>query len=89
MVDFALTVVTHELFHTLGATDKYDANGRTLRPSGLVEPNRSPLFPQPLLDVMARNRPIADAAEVPPESLDELAVGPATAREIGWTPLER
>jgi len=34
---------------------------------------------------MAENRPIGANLEVPPESLDELAVGPATAREIGWT----
>jgi hypothetical protein len=33
---------------------------------------------------MARNRPISATEEVRPISLDELAVGEATAREIGW-----
>ena len=34
--DFALVVVAHELFHTLGAEDKYDAQGRALVPLGLA-----------------------------------------------------
>jgi hypothetical protein len=86
MADFALFVATHELFHTLGATDKYDDAGRTLVPSGLAEPNREPRFPQAYAEVMARNRPVGPGIEVPPESLDELAVGPTTARQIGWVP---
>jgi hypothetical protein len=85
MADFALFVVAHELFHTLGATDKYDGAGRTLIPTGLVLPDRVPLYPQPFADVMARNRPVAPGIEQPPERLDELAVGPVTAREVGWT----
>lgn len=85
MADFALFVATHELFHTLGASDKYDASGRTLIPDGLAEPQRVPRWPQSFAEVMARNRPVAPGIESPPESLDELAVGPATAREIGWT----
>jgi hypothetical protein len=85
MADFGLFVVTHELFHTLGATDKYDETGRALVPAGLAEPNRVPRWPQPYAEVMARNRPVGPGVEVPPESLDELAVGPVTAHEIGWT----
>lgn len=84
MVDSTLFVVAHELLHTLGATDKYDANGRTLVPDGLAEPDRTPLYPQRRAEVMARNRPVTPEAEVIPESLDELAIGGATAREIGW-----
>jgi hypothetical protein len=34
---------------------------------------------------MARNRPVSPEEEDPPVSLEELAVGPTTAREIGWT----
>jgi hypothetical protein len=83
-VDLALFVATHELFHTLGATDKYDSLGRTLVPDGLAAPDQTPLFPQPGADVMARNRVFDPTLELPPESLDELWVGPATAREIGW-----
>lgn len=84
MADTTLFVVTHELMHTLGATDKYDQNGRTLIPDGLAEPEREPLYPQRYAEVMARNRPTSPVAETIPISLDELAVGPKTAQEIGW-----
>jgi hypothetical protein len=85
MADFALFVAAHELFHTLGATDKYDAAGRTLQPAGLAEPDRKPLLPQQFVELMAENRPLGQSFEVPPESLAELAVGPTTAAEIGWS----
>lgn len=84
MADLTLFVVAHELMHTLGATDKYDANGRTIVPAGLAEPDKTPLYPQRYAEIMARNRPISERAETIPASLDELAVGDATAREIGW-----
>lgn len=86
MVDFALFVATHELLHTLGATDKYDASGRARVPDGLADPARSPLFPQSHAEVMARNVVLGPRDERPPESLDELRIGQATAREIGWLP---
>jgi hypothetical protein len=84
MADFALFVTAHELFHTVGASDKYDAAGRTLVPGGLAEPDRRPRYPQMFAEVMARNRPLTPDVEEPPADLSELAVGPATAREIGW-----
>lgn len=83
-VDFALFVVAHELLHTLGATDKYDAAGRTSYPHGFAEPERVPLFPQPGAEVMARSVPLSPGSERPPETLAELYVGEATARELGW-----
>ncbi len=85
MADFALFVAAHELFHTLGASDKYDAAGATLVPSGLAEPDLNPLYPQRFAEIMARNRPVGPGDEEPPVSLDELAVGPSTAAEIGWS----
>ncbi len=84
MVDVALFVAAHELFHILGATDKYAPDGGVLVPDGLPEPNRSPLFPQPKAEVMARHRAVSASESVLPATLDELAVGPATAREIRW-----
>lgn len=84
MEDFALFVATHELMHVLGATDKYGAEGLALVPEGLAEPELSPRYPQRFAEVMARGRPVAPGDEAVPESLDELSVGPATAREIGW-----
>ena len=83
-VALTLFVAAHELFHTLGANNRYDAEGRTLFPDGLAEPDKTPLFPQRYAELMARNRPLAADREVPPASLDELWVGTTTAREIGW-----
>jgi hypothetical protein len=87
-VDLALFVITHELFHTLGASDKYDANGRALIPDGLVETERMPLYPQRYAEVMTRNLVVAAGAERPPDSLAELGVGALTARELGWSSSE-
>lgn len=83
-LDFALFVAAHELFHTLGASDKYGSTGDALFPQGFAEPQRSPLWPQPGAEVMARNVPIGPGRERPPETLSELYVGETTAREIGW-----
>jgi hypothetical protein len=83
-VALALFVVAHELFHTLGATDRYWPDGRTSVPDGLAEPELSPPFPQRYVEIMARNRPVDATREVPPSSLEELWVGEKTAREIGW-----
>jgi hypothetical protein len=88
VVDLALFVVTHEFFHTLGASDKYDLSGRALVPDGLVEPNRVPLYPQRYAEVMTRNLVLAVGVERPPDSLAELGIGAATAREIGWASSE-
>jgi hypothetical protein len=85
-VDLALFVASHEFLHTLGASDKYDVTGRALVPSGLVEPDRVPTYPQRFAEVMARNLVLAPGVERPPESISELGVGIATAREIGWAP---
>jgi len=85
-VDLSLFVTAHEFLHTLGASDKYDSTGHALIPDGLVEPDRVPRFPQRYVEVMARNRVVAPGVEDTPDSLDQLGVGSATAREIGWAP---
>ena len=87
MIDFALFVAVHELFHTLGATDKYDDSGRTMLPFGLADPTQQPQFPQLRADVMAHGRPVAPGVDDLPDSLDELGVGPSTARELRWLPV--
>ena len=84
MADFAWAVVVHELFHTLGATDKYDERGRTLIPDGLAEPDARPQLPQRFVEIMARNRPVSMTEEKAPTSISDVAVGPTTAREIRW-----
>jgi hypothetical protein len=83
-VDLALFVTAHELFHTLGALDHYGPDGRALFPDGLAEPDLVPQLPQRFAELMARNRPVSATSEERLTTLDELGVGPATAREIGW-----
>jgi hypothetical protein len=78
-------VVAHEILHTLGATDKYDA--QTLEPFfpiGYAEPERKPLLPQTLTEIMAGRYAVAPGEFEMPTSLREVRVGPATATEIRW-----
>ena len=84
MVDFSLFVAAHELMHTLGASDKYGAQGRALYPGGFAAPERRQLYPQPGAEVMARNVPLSASTERPPSTLSELFVGDTTATEVGW-----
>lgn len=84
MIDTTLFVIAHELFHTLGASDKYDDKGHCRIPEGLAEPDRMPLYPQAFAELMARNRAVGLGEETIPVSLDELAVGLKTAQEIRW-----
>lgn len=79
------TVTAHELLHTLGATDKYDLRTNLPRyPDGYAEPDRRPLYPQSLAELMAGRIPISRSRSEMPEFLDEVIVGSATAAEIGW-----
>lgn len=72
--------------HTLGATDKYDrATGRPLVPAGLGDPLREPRYPQDTCEIMAGRIAVSAGEAVIPDSLRQATVGPATAREIGWT----
>ena len=78
-------VITHEILHTLGASDKYDP--RTLEPlfpTGYAEPDRQPLLPQPLTEIMAGRHLLAPGKPEMPESLRDVLVGTATALEIRW-----
>lgn len=78
-------VITHEILHTLGASDKYDpATLAPLYPIGYLEPERAPLFPQPLTEIMAGRRAVDARTYEMPDSLDEVRVGKATALEIRW-----
>lgn len=80
-----LVALVHEVLHCVGATDKYDADGRAVEPGGLVEPDRTPRWPQPFGEVMVGEVPLGPREGRPIQSLDEARVGPATAREVGWT----
>jgi len=78
-------VITHELLHTFGATDKYDlSTGLPRYPEGFAEPELAPRYPQRLAEIMAGQLPLSATEARLPESLEDERVGPLTAREIGW-----
>jgi hypothetical protein len=80
-----LVVITHEFLHTLGATDKYDpATDQPLFPDGYAIPDQQPVLPQIFAEIMAGRTPISATNAVIPESLYDVLIGPATAREINW-----
>ena len=79
-------IIAHELFHTLGASDKYElGTGQPLAPHGLAEPDRSPLYPQERAEIMGGRVALAADDAVIPSSLKHVVIGPLTAAEIRLT----
>ena len=78
-------VIAHELLHTLGATDKYQANsGQPIYPMGYAEPDRLPLHPQTKGEIMAGRIPISETESEMPDNLKEVVMNIDTVVEIGW-----
>lgn len=77
-------VIAHELLHTLGATDKYDANGHPHFPIGFADPNSDPPYPQYKAEIMGGRIALSPSRAEMPRGLDEAVIGYATAAEIGW-----
>lgn len=77
-------IVTHELLHTLGASDKYDRNGNPRYPEGYGDPQQNPRYPQELAEIMAGRIAITENQASIPESLDHIVIGEQTAQEIHW-----
>ena len=81
-------VIAHELFHTLGASDKYDADGNPVYPDGFADPgsgpNNVPRYPQHAAELMAGRRAISPQQAEIPENLERCVVGAKTAYEINW-----
>jgi len=78
-------VITHELLHTFGATDKYDpGENRPQFPDGYAEPNAQPLYPQQQAEIMAGRIPVSETRTEIPAGMDQVAIGLRTAREIHW-----
>ena len=75
-------VIAHELLHTLGATDKYDAGGRPIYPQGYAEPELPPQMPRHEAEIMAGRLVNAAGRLVMPPSLGQCVIGPMTAHEI-------
>ena len=76
-------VIAHEFLHTLGATDKYSPqHGHPIAPHGLAEPDRDPLYPQRLAEIMSGRIALAEDDSVIPRNLSLAVIGRATASEI-------
>jgi hypothetical protein len=76
-------IIAHEFLHTLGATDKYSAHdGLPIGPDGLGEPDRKPLYPQRVAEIMGGRIAIAEDDAVIPKSLKYAVIGGLTASEI-------
>ncbi|NNF16020.1 MAG: hypothetical protein HKN70_04690 [Gammaproteobacteria bacterium] len=78
-------VIAHEMMHTLGATDKYDAQTTLpLHPHGYAAPAATPLHPQTRAEIMGGRIPLSATEAQIPSSLKYVVVGEATAQEIRW-----
>lgn len=79
-----LIAAAHELLHLAGAADAYDEDGHARVPEGLVEPDAEPLYPQQFGEVMVGEVPDGPGAGHVPAGLEEVRIGPATARQVKW-----
>ena len=78
-------IISHELLHTLGATDKYEFGSNLPRfPDGYADPERSPRYPQAFAEIMGGRIPLSESRAEIPDSLEQTLIGTATAAEIGW-----
>jgi hypothetical protein len=78
-------VIAHELLHTFGATDKYDAaSNRPRFPDGFADPDAQPLYPQQRAEIMAGRIPVSETRAEIPGGIEEVVIGTRTAREINW-----
>lgn len=77
-------VMTHEILHTVGATDKYDKNNQAIYPWGYAKPEQKPLYPQRYAEIMAGRIPLNEHSSKIPKSLQFTLIGKTTAKEINW-----
>ncbi len=77
-------VIAHELLHTLGATDKYEAGGRPIYPQGYADPDLPPHLPRRQAEIMAGRLVDAAGQVVMPSSLEQCMIGAMTAYEINF-----
>jgi hypothetical protein len=83
-------VIAHEMLHTVGATDKYDAHSDApLFPDGYGDPQQTPLYPQRRAELMAGRRMLSRDRWEQADDLDEVVIGSASALEIRWRSLSR
>jgi hypothetical protein len=75
-------VIAHELLHTLGATDKYDAEGKPTYPQGYAEPELPQRMPRRQAEIMAGRLVNSAGNLVMPPGLEQCVIGALTAHEI-------
>ena len=78
-------VITHELLHILGASDKYDPyTGQPTAPDGLANPLQAPLYPQQHAEIMGGRIATSEHRWSRPATLESCVIGQKTATEISW-----
>ena len=77
-------VIAHELMHTFGASDKYDASGQPIYPDGYADAYQDPLYPQPRAEIMGGRMPLSQTTSKMPDDLSKVKVGVFTAAELNW-----
>lgn len=77
-------IIAHELLHTVGASDKYNAANQPVFPEGYAEPDNIPLYPQTLAEIMSAKIPLSASQSKMAKNLKQCIIGEKTAREINW-----
>lgn len=77
-------VITHEILHTVGASDKYNFFGGPQFPYGYANPQRQPLYPQRYAEIMVGRIPTSSYSSYMATSLKSVRMNTLTASEIAW-----
>ncbi len=77
-------VITHEILHTVGASDKYNFFGGPDFPHGYANPHRQPLHPQRYAEIMVGRIPTSPYSSYMATSLKSVRMNALTASEIAW-----
>ena len=79
-------IIAHELMHMVGSARPLRPGDESAGfPDGYAEPDLEPLLPQRKAEIMGGRIPVTRQTSETPYSLEDVVVGPVTAREIGWT----
>ena len=83
--DYTNIIITHEMLHTIGATDKYDyITLMPNHPDGYADSEKIPLYPQNHSEIMAVRIPKSPDSFSMPKSLNNVIIGEKTCKEIKW-----
>lgn len=78
-------IITHELLHTFGASDKYDpVSLMPIFPEGYAEPALGANSRQKKAEIMGGRIVYSKDTAIVPNSLDDCIIGEKTAKEIAW-----